>query len=80
MARKIYCQKCGVIRPTPQEDAARGLFQRYVRGSAIRSMVCDLCGIEITVGDHCIAWSQPANMLSWEQEYVAEGKNDGTAC
>lgn len=47
-----------------------GLFQRYVRGYARQPMVCDLCGKDITVGDPCVAWSQPALIIKWETEFI----------
>jgi hypothetical protein len=70
MARKILCPECGVIKPTHPEDAARGLFQKWVRGTAHRQMVCDCCDETITVGDICVAWSQPAEVSGWEPEYI----------
>lgn len=75
MARKIYCLDCGVIKPTPPEDAAKGLFQRYRRGSALRSMFCDLCGTELDIGSDCVAWSQPDTIGAWEHEYIAQSKD-----
>lgn len=70
MSRAIYCPKHGVIKPTHFEDAARGLFQRYKRGQALYAMVCDLCGCELPKVADCVAWSQPASMGEWENEYI----------
>lgn len=73
MARAIYCPKHGAIKPTHPEDAARGLFQRYTRGTAKHGgMVCDMCGCGINQGDECVAWCQPANMGQWEDEYISK--------
>jgi hypothetical protein len=74
MARAIYCEQHGGIKPTHPEDAARGLFQRYTRGAAKFGMVCDLCGTDIPSGGPAVAWCQPATMAPWEHEYVERAK------
>jgi hypothetical protein len=72
MSRQLLCPKCGVIKPTHPEDAARGLFQRYVRGALLDiSIVCDLCGIALKQGDRAVAVSMPASMGKWEPEYMS---------
>ena len=70
MARAIYCEEHGKIKPTHPEDAARGLFQRYRRGTALYSMVCDMCGAELAEGAKAVAWCQPATMAEWEHEHL----------
>ena len=70
MSRAILCTACGVIKPTHPEDAARGLFQSWVRGTALRQYMCDTCGADIHAGDTCVAWSQPAELRGWEPEYI----------
>ena len=70
MARAILCEKHGVIKPTHPEDAARGLFQRYTRGTAKYGMVCDMCGADIPGGAKAVAWCQPATMGEWEDEFI----------
>ena len=73
--RKITCPKCGELRPTPPEDAALGLFERRVHGSAIRSLSCDYCGKPIDKGDSVIALSSPPHMPEWESDYLIERRD-----
>lgn len=70
MSRAIYCEQHGKIKPTHPEDAARGLFQRYTRGSAKFAMVCDMCGVDLPTGASAVAWCQPDTMERWEHEYI----------
>ena len=70
MARAIYCEQHGKIKPTHPEDAARGLFQRYTRGTALYGMVCDMCGADIAQGAQAVAWCQPDTMTKWEHEFL----------
>jgi len=69
--RKIYCEECGRLKPTPPEDAARGLFPRRKHGQAINELVCDACGKPIPKGSNAVAESVPCDMGHWESEYLA---------
>lgn len=68
--RRIYCEKCGRIRPTPAEDVARGLIPRRTRGAALRELVCDQCGTVLSKGAQVVAESVPADMGEWERNYL----------
>jgi hypothetical protein len=73
MSRAILCQACGVVRPTHPEDAARGMFSRYVRGELRnRSLVCDRCDKSLNPGDPVVCVSQPTTVAAWEHEYLVE--------
>lgn len=69
--RKLYCEACGVIKPTPHDDAAQGLFPRRIHGQALIGLICDGCGKEIPKGSKAVAESIPRNMSYWESEYLA---------
>jgi hypothetical protein len=68
--RRILCADCGKFKPTPPEDAARGLFPRRTYGVTISGLVCDLCGKELPKGSSTVAESIPSDMDFWEPEYL----------
>lgn len=68
--RRLFCVDCGKIKPTHPEDAALGLFCRYMRGHLMRSVVCDQCDKQLSEGDEAVAVSQPDSMPQWENEYL----------
>jgi hypothetical protein len=70
MSRALLCTKHGEVKPTHPEDAARGLFTRYVRGKASIPLLCDLCAKTINTGDDCVAVTQPTTIRDWEHEYM----------
>lgn len=74
--RAICCPSCGTIKPTPPDDAARGIFTRYERGQVVYDMSCDYCGRELRKGDPAVALTSPKDLMpGWEQGYIeAEGK------
>lgn len=69
--RRLFCIECGKVKPTHPEDAAMGLFTRYVRGKLTCSVVCDQCDKALEVGDDAVAVSQPSDMRKWEHEYLS---------
>lgn len=69
--RAIVCPDHGKVKPTPHEDAARGLFTRYVRGKLSVSCVCDTCGKPMNPGDDAVALTNPDKRIgAWESEYL----------
>jgi hypothetical protein len=70
MSRALLCIEHGKFKPTHPEDAARGLFSRYVRGKASIPIQCDICGCEISIGDDVVAVTQPTTIREWEGEYM----------
>ena len=69
--RVITCPECGRLKPTPPEDAARGLFQRRQQGFAAYDMCCDYCGRELRQGDPAVALTCPADLMpGWEEGYL----------
>lgn len=71
-SRKIVCPKCGVVKPTPHEDAAQGLYERRVHGKSKLSMVCDLCGVPLDKGEAAIALTIPRDYPEWESTYLTD--------
>lgn len=68
--RSIYCIE-HKREPTPPDDAARGLFERWTLGNARKSMMCDMCFATIEAGDPCHAVSVPGDSIrSWEEELL----------
>ena len=71
--RAICCLECGRLRPTPPDDAARGLFERRKRGKVRYDMTCDYCGQLLREGDEAVALTRPADrMPGWEEGYLSE--------
>lgn len=71
--RKIYCEQCGdAVKPTHPDDAALGLAPRRIGGLAIKDLVCDACGHDISKGTEVVAESTPRNMREWEGEYLIQ--------
>lgn len=69
--RKILCEACGIPKPTPPEDAAKGLFPRWVKGEVKRlDVCCDNCGKKLPIGAGAVAISIPKDMGAWEHEYL----------
>ena len=71
-ARKIAHEKCAPLRlPTPDEDAALGLFERRTYGRLRASAFCDYCGGELNKGDEVVALTTPqAAAPNWERDYL----------
>lgn len=69
MARAIYCEPHGSPKPLHPEDVARGLTQRYVIGTLRLNCVCDRCNKPLAAGVRATAWSMPAKMPRWADEY-----------
>ncbi len=68
--RRICCNEHGQVGPTPDEDAARGIFTRYVRGILTCSVVCDTCNKELPKGTEAVALTSPTTIREWESEYM----------
>lgn len=79
MSRQIVCEAHGKIQPTHPEDAARGLFARYVRGTTKHDLVCDVCDRPLPSGSPAVAISIPSDQVrQWESEclYFAHQPED----
>lgn len=68
--KRILCPECGKVKPTPPDDAAQGLFTRYVSGKARGYFNCDLCNKPIDPGDEVVCTSTPLTISNWELEYI----------
>lgn len=68
--RRLYCSNCGTVRPTPYEDAARGLTPRRVHGWLLHDIICDGCGKDVSEGSPAVAESVPKDMRPWESNYM----------
>lgn len=60
--RRILCEECGKLKPTPLEDAVLGFIPRRTCGKALNSLVCDACGKAIDSGKMAVAESIPSSM------------------
>lgn len=69
-SRKITCLKCGEVKPTPPDDAARGLFTRYVYGKLLGSACCDYCGVALDRDQEVVCLTSPADYPEWELSYT----------
>lgn len=67
--RKILCPEHGAMKPTPPEDAERGLYERRFRGILAVNVVCDICNKDLLIGSEAVAVSLPQNLPEWESQY-----------
>lgn len=68
--RRIYCEQCGIVKPTPPGDVGRGLIPRRTVGTLFHAALCDLCGKELGAGQKVVAITAPRSIGFWEDSYM----------
>ena len=77
MKQQIICQKCEAYerQQFPMENPYPGEHVKFVKGTAIDAMICDLCGKSLNAWEQVCAFSIWADhggqpYYEWEFDYI----------